>query len=165
MYTRNTHVIFGIFIAIIVFVILIFYGSMSSPNSEIIENKQSTKATIKQGKSESSDPDYTRKCIQLYKKLRNPDKNLFFVPPLKEPPKEMLDEFTQNGQMPMRKLWYFNEVYSDSQGDSTSAKRVINEEVGYWLDRVRAKQPIGQYGDLSLSELMHYFSPKLRENP
>jgi len=57
---------------------------------------------------------YKKECIRLFKKLRFPNETLIIRPPLHMPPKYLLDEFTQNGEMPITKEFYFNEVYSDA---------------------------------------------------
>lgn len=65
------------------------------------------------------DPIYQKSCIDLFEKLRFPNLSLFFNQPLKEPPADLLDEFTMNGKMPITKWWYFNDLYSDSKSFKT----------------------------------------------
>ena len=81
---------------------------------------------------------YEQSCLALYHKLRFPDMSLFFNPALKEPPANLLDEFTQHGEMPIKKWWYINEAYSDSKGDQSKVQRVINQkEIGDLVSRVK----------------------------
>ena len=89
---------------------------------------------------------YKSNCLAVYKKLRFPDPSLFYNPPLKEPPPEMLDEFTQNGLMPIKKYWYFNEIYSDSKGEEKKKRVISKTEMDNLLTRVRNNEPLN-YGD------------------
>ena len=97
-------------------------------------NPNSTK--VKQ--NNTREPHYEQSCLALYHKLRFPDISLFFNPALKEPPANLLDEFTQHGEMPIKKWWYINEAYSDSKGDQSKVQRVINQkEIGDLVSRVK----------------------------
>lgn len=62
----------------------------------------------------SSESDYKSECLKLYSRLRYPNENLFFNPPLREIPAHMFDEFTQHGKMPNKRNWYLNDFYPDS---------------------------------------------------
>lgn len=96
----------------------------------------------------NSNQDYESKCLDLYKKLRFPNASLFFNPALKEPPKEMYDEFIQHGKMPIKRWFYFNDVYSDSKGDQSTLRRVIKKKnMTALLIKVKNKQPQPNYGD------------------
>lgn len=91
-----------------------------------------------------SNQDYESECLALYKRLRFPNMSLFFNPPLREPPKNMYDEFTQNGKMPIKKWYYFNDVYSDSKGGQNNNKRVIKkQDIENLLKSVRSNLPLG----------------------
>lgn len=73
----------------------------------------------------------------------------------------MLDEFTQHGEMPIKKWWYINEVYSDSNGENKNEKRVISKsEIELLRYKVKKNQPLN-YFDKVLNELMHYFKPSI----
>jgi hypothetical protein len=71
--------------------------------------------------------EYKRECLSLFKELNNPNPKQFYRPPLKEPPAELMKAFTQNGDMPITKYWYFNDVYSDSNKKDKEAKEVISK--------------------------------------
>lgn len=93
-----------------------------------------------------SEKSYESTCIDIYKKLRFPAKNLFFNPALKQPPAHMLDEFTQHGEMPIKKWWYFNDVYADSEGAEKKNMRVFGKkEIEGLLNMVRKNKPLGYY--------------------
>ncbi len=48
---------------------------------------------------------YKKTCLNLYRKLRHPNKALIHRPPLKMPPAELMNSFMQDGYMPLTKLW------------------------------------------------------------
>ncbi len=58
--------------------------------------------------------EYKKACLKLFYDLRNPDQSAFHKPPLRKPPDHLYNEFTQNGEMPITKYWYFDEAYSDA---------------------------------------------------
>lgn len=107
--------------------------------------------------------EYESECLALFEKLRDPNKNLIFNPPLKEPPPELLDEFTQHGEMPITKFYYFNDVYSDSKGDESEnnnnqpvvASNIIEEQ----LEKVR-KNAYLRYNDKVKHVELVYFNKK-----
>lgn len=86
--------------------------------------------------------DYRTECINLYKQLRFPNKNLFFNPALRKPPAHLLSEFTQHGQMPIKKWRYFNEVYSDSKGDQVKKQVIKKKEIENYLRMIRKNEPL-----------------------
>lgn len=93
---------------------------------------------IQKNNKKTKDQHYEQSCMVLFHKLRYPNMSLFFNPALKEPPAYLLDEFTQHGQMPIKKWWYINEVYSDSKGDQSKEQRVIKQkEIDYLISRVK----------------------------
>jgi len=108
---------------------------------------------------------YKQECLTLFKKIRHPKNGTIFRPPLSEIPKELYDEFTQNGWMPITKYWYINEVYSDSNLDSnkTSYKSIVSKsELNKWREKVRNKQPLSYY-DTELQEMMFSYSNELKD--
>lgn len=81
---------------------------------------------------------YEQSCFSLYHKLRFPNISLFFNPALKQPPANLLDEFTQHGQMPIKKWLYINEVYSDSKGNQNKEKKIIKmKEINDLVKKVK----------------------------
>ena len=134
-------------VLVIIFSIVLIYRMVSSlgPASSSI----SSSISVLRSWTDYSNQDYKSECLDLFKKMRNPDASLFFNPPLKEPPKEMYDEFTQYGKMPIKKWYYFNMVYSDSKGGQNKKKRIIKKkDMNHFLNLVKTKQPQPNYGDL-----------------
>lgn len=110
--------------------------------------------------SESSN--YKTCCLSLFQQIRNPDKKLIFKPPLKEIPKELYDEFTQYGKMPLQKYWYFNDAYSDSDSNVKTPSSVLQKaRIDYWLERIRKNMPLG-YEDVNLQKEMFKYSSEFR---
>ena len=131
------------FIFSCVLIFLMFFSS--GPSSSSIASSIS----VLESWTDFSNQDYESNCLALYKKLRFPNASLFFYPALKEPPKEMYDEFIQYGKMPIKKWWYFNEIYSDSKGDQSKNKNVIKkEEMDYLIQQVKNNKPQANYGDM-----------------
>ena len=118
-------------------VAILFCIYNSSQNIIKLFNPNSSK--VKQNANENTrEQHYVQSCLALYHKLRFPDMSLFFNPALKEPPANLLDEFTQHGEMPIKKWWYINDVYSDSKGDQSKVQRVIKQkEIGDLISRVK----------------------------
>lgn len=107
--------------------------------------------------TKASDPNYLHSCIDLFKKIRNPNASLFFKPALKRPPDHLLDEFTMNGRMPIKRLWYINEVYSDSNSDKSSENFVFSiKHIKKQLRKIRKNAPLG-YQDKDLNRIMHEY--------
>ena len=113
----------------LVVTLVLFYLSSTSQKPSTFSSRTYPDIFWKKG-------NYEENCINLYKKLRFPNMSLFFNPALQKPPDDLMDEFTQHGEMPIKKWWYFNEVYSDSKGDNTQQKRVINKSE---IDNLRNK--------------------------
>jgi hypothetical protein len=89
---------------------------------------------------------YKRECNQLFKKLRYPNQSLIIRPPLKMPPPDLMKKFTQNGDMPITKEWYINEVYSDSNSnDKNSQATVTANEFSKWLNKVKNNEPLNYF--------------------
>lgn len=106
--------------------------------------------------------EYTEKCLNLYKKLRYPNKSLIIKPPLKEPPIDMLNDFTQNGEMPITLYRYINEAYSDADSNNKSLMQgTISKDFNGWLEKVRNNSELN-YGDKELNRLMHEYSSLIK---
>lgn len=116
----------------------------------------------------SSSNEYKTECLRLYKKLRFPNASLLFNPALKAPPPYMLNEFTMDGLMPIKKWWYLNDVYSDSTGaeadqsvENNRNRRIIKaQEINELMKRVRHNRRLN-YGDKVLNSVLHWFSSRL----
>jgi hypothetical protein len=106
---------------------------------------------------------YQQECIKLFEKIRNPKNGTIFRPPLKEIPKELYNLFTQNGSMPVRRYWYFNDAYSDSVSNSNLNKNkpiVSKQELNNWRDMVKKHQPLN-YANTELQRIMFKYSKEL----
>jgi hypothetical protein len=106
---------------------------------------------------------YKQECINLFKKLRYPNQSLIIRPPLKMPPKDLINEFTQNGDMPITKEWYINEVYSDSTSLNTSnIQEIIKiKDFSIWLDKVKKHEPLN-YGNTKLQTIMNKYLNRIQ---
>ncbi|CAF0935345.1 unnamed protein product [Brachionus calyciflorus] len=127
-------------------------------------NYDSTDTLVGPGTRGLSRSTYLKKCIDLYKKERNPDPKLIKRPPVREIPADMYDEFTMYGKMPNRKYWYINEVYSDS----TSNNKTIMQEysimdIAKLVEKVKNNEPQPHYGDKVLNELMGNYSSYVKD--
>jgi len=105
---------------------------------------------------------YRSKCFSLYKKLRYPDEKYKFSIPVKEIPKELYENFTQHGYMPVTKTWYFNDAYSDSFSTDKNKKSPVDiASFNSHREQVRKWQPLGPgYNDLT----MHVAMDKYKKN-
>ena len=107
---------------------------------------------------------YKQECINLFKKLRYPNQSLIIRPPLRMPPKDLLNEFTQNGDMPISKEWYFNEVYSDSSSslNPSNIKDIIKiKDFSNWLDKVKKHEKLN-YGNTELQKIMNKYLNRIQ---
>ncbi len=106
---------------------------------------------------------YKQECINLFKKLRYPNQSLIIRPPLRMPPQDLLNEFTQNGDMPITKEWYINEVYSDSTSLNTSnIQEIIKiKDFSIWLDKVKKHEPLN-YGNTKLQTIMNKYLNRIQ---
>jgi len=108
--------------------------------------------------------EYKNECIRLFHKIRYPKNGTIFRPPLKEIPKELYEEFTQNGFMPLRKKWYINEAYADASSvfDIDTKKTIVRKsEIDMWRDKVKKKVALN-YGNTELQNIMFKYSNKLQ---
>jgi len=104
---------------------------------------------------------YKQECINLFKKLRYPNESLIIRPPLRMPPDDLLNEFTQNGEMPISRQWYINEVYSDASSANTNKQVLIRkEEFTNLLNKVRAHSPLN-YNNTELQIVMKKYIKRI----
>jgi hypothetical protein len=180
MYWNSRPLLIIVFVAIFLILLAILYNNTQKETFYVVEKTLNNKIDIEsktptgiemesetETDSETQEADkttYANSCFKIYNKLRYPNMSLFFNPPLEKPPEDLMDEFTQHGEMPIKKWWYINDVYSDSKGgNTTKEKRVIEAtEIEEYRKKVKDNQPLN-YGDHVLNELMHYFEPVLRD--
>ena len=125
---------------------------------ELLSNKSKSNQQENPKKCES----YRKNCFDLYKRLRNPDPKTLFSPPAKEIPKELYDAFTQNGENPVSKYWYFNDAYSDSFSNDKSKKTPVNiEYFNQFREKVKKWQPLG-YQDLNFHKKMDQYKNDIK---
>ena len=105
---------------------------------------------------------YKQECLNLFSKLRFPNQSLIMRPPPRLPPKDLYAEFTQNGEMPITKEWYINEVYTDSNTNSKNptSEIVTKKTMDDLLDQVKQHQPLN-YGNTELQRVMTRFKQNL----
>ena len=111
--------------------------------------------------------EYIDECLRLFKEQRHPDPKTVHRPPLLQIPKELVDEFTQQGEMPQLQYLYVNEAYSDSMSANKShITGYITEEVvnNYLkdLDNATLMHYFGGYGDVFLYRLMNKNKAELK---
>jgi len=81
------------------------------------------------------------------------------------PPYDLMNRFTQNGDMPITKSYYFDEVYSDSNSNSKNIQENITtfqfEEL---LKQIERNEAVGWYGEssISLEAMMKKYLSKLQ---
>jgi len=115
---------------------------------------------------------YQQKCNRLFIKLRYPNQSLIIRPPLKMPPADLMDRFTQNGDMPLTKEFYFNDVYSDSdsgldlnlKNETKNTQQVTTSEFNQLVKNIENKIPVGWYGrsSLDLEAIMSKYANKIK---
>ena len=101
---------------------------------------------------------YERKCLALFAKLRHPNKTLIFRPPLRSPPSDMINDFEQNGDMPIKRDFYCDDVYSsaDKSSDQTANDTlpiITKTHVDSWQVKVRERKKL-VYSDQLLRDLI-----------
>jgi hypothetical protein len=136
--------------------IKVFTKTDAKQKGLIITLKNSQESVV--SSCELRQKNYKTECLNLFKELNNPDPSKFFHPPLAKPPDNLMNEFTQNGEMPITKYWYFNDVYSDANQKEAKNKEIItkSEVDGYRLkDNNRVAN---YYGDWYNHQLMPKYS-------
>jgi hypothetical protein len=76
------------------------------------------------------------------------------------PPQDLLNEFTQNGEMPITKEWYINEVYSDSATTSSNTTIIKKDEFHKWLNLVKKHLPLN-YDNTELQTMMKKYLKRI----
>ena len=99
--------------------------------------------------SDMNRENYRRECMRLYKKLRYPNASLIFRPPLMMPPADMLNDFEQNGDMPITKSWYMDPSHSANSDNNNNINKQIPE---LFQVNARISQPLGGYNEKILNE-------------
>ena len=130
--------------------------------------KNETKIEIKNSEivietCESRRSNYKADCLNLFKELNNPDPSKFYRPPLAKPPDNLMQEFTQNGEMPITRYWYINNAYSDVKKIENKEKEIINKSV---VDsfRLNNNRRVGNYyGDQYNHQLMPKYSNNIKD--
>ena len=113
---------------------------------------------IDEAKCNSNRKKYKKECFKLFKELQNPDPKAFYRPPLGKPPDDLLNEFTQNGEMPITKYWYFNEVYSDANQKLNENKEIIPKSVVDYFRLKDNNRAENQYKDQYNHQMMPRYS-------
>lgn len=106
---------------------------------------------------------YTQNCMNLFNKLRYPNQSLVIRPPLERPPDWMVQDFIQNGEMPFKGFYYYDQVYSDA--DSNNKSHIVPVDMSEffkWLKKVKANEKLN-YEDYVLNEVMHLFSSAFKD--
>ena len=132
------------------------HGSKDTRNNSHQRNRQFIKECNKNDREK-----YEFECFDLFNDLRNPNPNMFFNPPLDQIPNSMFNEFPQFGEMPLSKLWYFNEPYYDLSNNYSIEKEIITKsQIDYFRTNDGKKRPENNYGDW----YNHYFLRKYSKN-
>ena len=136
-------------------------------NDEIKNDKDNEPFEIKNAKfieifSENK-LEYKHKCLLLFNKIRNPDPKKIFKPPLKEPPPEMLKDFEMY-DTPIKKSWYINEIYSDSDSNKKNEIKTLiqDSELNDFLKKIRNNEDFNAYHDFAMRDFFNEFSPILK---
>ena len=128
-----------------------------------LTKNNSTDHSIQNNNIKNSCSDYRRECLNLFKKLRYPNQSLLFRPPLKQPPANLLNDFIQNGDMPITKEWYINEVYSDSNSNNKNIQENISRaNFDGWLQRVKQHSQLN-YGNTELQTIMTKYKNEIAD--
>ena len=140
----------------------IYYTKKNSTLVKTFSNNQPD-GSIQNNNIKNSCSDYRRECLNLFKKLRYPNQSLLFRPPLKQPPANLLNDFIQNGDMPITKEWYINEVYSDSNSNNKNIQENISRaNFDGWLQRVKQHSQLN-YGNTELQTIMTKYKNEIAD--
>ncbi len=98
-------------IAIFCIFAFVFYNFLKQSNLF----KSNSKRFLKTAEQLKCEIEYKQKCLKLVKRLRFPNATFVFSPPTKFlPSQELIDQFTQHGQMPIKKYSYINEAFDNT---------------------------------------------------
>lgn len=156
---KLTDNIFKAFIGLILICFLFFY--FSKPNQSPFHQETKHSSSLKQAKNSCS-LEYKNQCIRLFKKLRHPAPNTLYRPPLRAPPPELKAEFEQNGDMPIRKTFYFNDAYADSASDNSKPKELKFEQYDGIELIMNGSKPAGTYGNKMFAPLLAKYKSKIQ---
>ena len=108
--------------------------------------------------------EYKKNCIDLFKKKRNINSDLIFRPPLKKPPEELMDDFEQNGDMPITNYRYFNDAYLDSDSLNTkqSNEVITQQTLDDLVNKISKNESFNYYADEALKDL--FLSSRYKAN-
>lgn len=106
---------------------------------------------------------YKKSCLDLFYKLRYPNKKMIFRPPLKEIPKELYNAFTANGDMPLTKLWYFNDMFNDAESSNKNKKVPVDKKMfDNNIEKVKNWKPLG-YQDTNFQHAFEAFKTQVKD--
>lgn len=138
----------------------------SYSSNKVVENEFLNKMQAHVTQKPLSCSDYKSECLNLFKKIRFPSKNLLHNPPLKKPPSEMLNDFIQNGNMPISDF-YINDLkyHPDASSKDTNNKTLVKfDKTRYTIDKIKAGIKDGPYGNGKLSQDMLKYVKKIESN-
>jgi hypothetical protein len=137
-------------------------GSSSKQQaSNNMDNKMAESDSNAKGKNDNKKK--IDQCMKLFIKLSSPNTNLIFRPPLKQPPPELMPNFTDNGKMPIIKQYYFDDAYSDS--DAAKADKVNQiitiGDVAKLRKLVKEKVPMSSYDDTVMNKKLFAYKSEV----
>lgn len=154
---------FLIFIIFLVILLLLFQNNEYTIKENLFYLKK-IKSFIEVFSDNKSE--YKQNCLKLFKKKRSIDSSLLFKPPLKKPPADLLEEFQQNGDMPIKKYSYYNDVYQDSDSLINGSNEKINEQTfNDLLNKINKNESFNYYHDTNLKDLFlsdNYYKKSLK---
>ena len=136
IFVSNNKLNIRFFIFLLIFTILAYFHIVKFNLNFKITSKNASKLHKNDVKCNSNRLKYKQECLDLFQELKNPDPSAFYRPPLAKPPDSLMNEFTQNGEMPIKKYWYFDDVYSDANQKVANSKQIIPK---YLVDSFRLK--------------------------
>ena len=108
---------------------------------------------------------YKGDCLRLFKKLRYPNQSLIMKPPPRRPPADMLNDFEQNGDMPITKYDYYDDTYSDAgpdkEGGNGSVRVIANAVFDMFGFMIRNDYPMG-YKDMVLKDKIFKYQSHIK---
>ena len=150
---QNSKTICGLSIFAILAIIVLHnkITEMNDLKDQVLREQRIKKIALKMNTPKTPDnffgnncEEYRRNCLNLFFKLRFPNENLVFRPAKKEIPKELYQQFTQYGDLPLTKYWYFNEVFNDADSEKRSKKDPVSvDQFNSYREKVRNWQPLG----------------------
>ena len=160
--SRSIQILFVIFIMLLIYLIYLYHVLKNNYNIDLNSSNYIKKDYIEIF-SENKEK-YRDNCMKLFKKIRHPDPKKIFKPPLREPPVELLKDFEMNGDTPIKKFWYINEIYSDSDSNKKSEIKSVIEDslLNEILRKIRNNEDFNDYHDFAMRDFFNEFSPVLK---